>query len=499
VVNLNKFYVTTPIYYVNDVPHIGHAYTTIAADILARWNRLKGKRVFFLTGLDEHGEKICEAALEKGLTPQELVDLLAPRFKEAWRKLNISNDDFIRTTEERHKRTVADIISRIYENGDIYKGLYEGWYCVPDESFWTDTQLVDGKCPQCGREVKRLKEETYFFKLSRYQKDLLKFYERNPEFVAPQSRRNEMLNRIKEGLKDVSITRKTVTWGIPFPFDKNHRLYVWIDALINYISALDFPKEKFKEFWPPDVELMAKEINWFHSVIWPAMLFSARIEPPRKNFVHGWWTVEGKKMSKSLGNVIDPIEIANKYGTDAFRYYLFKEVPFGDDGDFSEELLVNRVNAELADSLGNLLNRVLVLVEKSFAGLVPKQCKDDEVAQHALSIVNIVDESIENLLFRNALNGVFSFVKELNAYVNENKPWEIEEKEKLGGVLYNLLEALRFVAILLYPFMPETAGKILHQIGISNEFSFESLKWGLLMSDTETKRDQILFHKIKSR
>ncbi len=496
---LDTFYVTTPIYYVNDVPHIGHAYTTIAADIVARWNRVKGKQVFFLTGLDEHGEKIAEAAIEKGVTPQELVDSLAPRFEEAWRKLEISNDDFIRTTEERHKKAVVEIIGRIYESGDIYKGEYEGWYCVPDESFWTDAQLVNGKCPECNREVKKLKEETYFFRLSKYQERLIEFYDQHPDFVVPKSRRNEMISRISAGLRDVSITRKTVKWGIPFPFDPDHCFYVWIEALMNYASALEYPGKEFLKFWPPDVELMAKEINWFHSVIWPAMLFSARLELPRKNFVHGWWTVDGKKMSKSLRNVVDPISIADKYGADALRYYLFREVPFGEDGDFSENSLVKRVNAELADSLGNLLNRVLVLVEKNFDGCVPNTNGEGEIEELASDTVKAVDESIEKLQFRNALNDIFSFLRELNKYVNQNRPWEISNKKRLGEILYCLLEALRIVSILIYPFMPQTAERIIDQLGSDPKFSIDNLRWGLLRPGARTKRGQVLFKKIAAR
>ncbi|NIO44209.1 MAG: methionine--tRNA ligase [Candidatus Aenigmarchaeota archaeon] len=492
----NKFYVTTPIYYVNDVPHIGHAYTTIAADIIARWNRIKGKEVFFLTGLDEHGQKVAEAALKMGLTPQEFVDSLAPRFKEAWKKLNISNDDFIRTTEERHQNVVIEIIKKIYENGDIYRGEYEGLYCVTDERFWTELQLVDGKCPWCGKEVRKLKEETYFFKLSKYQQKLLDFYNQNPDFIVPETRKNEMISRIKEGLKDVSITRTTVEWAIPFPFDKEHYLYVWVDALINYVSALDYPGEKFKKFWPADIELMAKEINWFHSVIWPAMLFSVGIETPKKNFIHGWWTVEGEKMSKSVGNVVDPIEMVNKYGADAFRYYLFREVPFGQDGDFSEKSMINRINSELADALGNLVNRVLVLVEKNFDNSVPKPCGGQNVKKFALNIVKAVDKSIGELQFHNALNDIFFLVNESNKYINKNKPWEIEDKEILGGVLYNLLESLRFISILLYPFMPETANKIRKQLGIEKKFSFDGLKWEVLKPGTKIKREKILFEKI---
>ena len=496
-IRFEKFYVTTPIYYVNDVPHIGHAYTTIAADILARWHRIKGEKVFFLTGLDEHGQKIEEAALESGLTPQELVNSLAPKFKEAWRNLNISNDDFIRTTEERHIKAFTEFITRIFNNKDIYKGEYEGWYCIPDESFWTELQLVNGKCPQCGREVKRLKEETYFFRLSKYQDKLLEFYNQNPDFISPETRKNEIINRIKEGLKDISITRTTVKWAIPFPFDEKHTVYVWVEALTNYISALDYPNgEKFKTFWPADVEIMGKEVNWFHSVVWPAMLFSAGIEPPKKNFIHGWWIVDGKKMSKSLGNVVDPNKMVEKYGADAFRYYLFREVPFGQDGDFSEEALIQRINSELADSLGNLVNRVLVLVEKNFDGFVPKPYGED-LKKLALSVSKAVENSMEEFQFHNVLNDIFYLVNESNKYINEKKPWEIKSRNELGGVLYNLLESLRFIAILLQPFMPETAGKILEQIGLEKRFSFSDLEWNKLRPETKTKRGNILFEKIK--
>ncbi len=495
-INFKRFYVTTPIYYVNDVPHIGHAYTTIAADILARWHRMKGEKVFFLTGLDEHGQKIEEAALEMGLTPQELVNSLAPKFKKTWENLNISNDDFIRTTEERHAEVVTEIIKRIYNNGDIYKGEYEGWYCVPCESFWTELQLVNGKCPECGRDVKKIKEETYFFKLSKYQQKLLDFYNQNPEFISPETRKNEMVNRVKEGLKDISITRTTVKWAIPFPFNEDHYLYVWIEALINYISALGFTGEKFETFWPPDVELMSKEINWFHSVVWPAMLFSAGLETPKKNFIHGWWTVEGRRMAKSVGNVVDPNKMVEKYGADALRYYLFREVPFGQDGDFSENSLIRRYNTELADSLGNLVNRVLVLVEKNFEGFVPKPF-ETKVEKLALNIVKAFEDSMERFEFNNALNDIFFFVNELNKYVNEQMPWKIKDKEQLCGILYSLLEGLRIISILIYPFMPESAGKIMTQLGLEKEFSFDKLKWGVLKSGTKTKRDQVLFNKIK--
>jgi len=456
-----------------------------------------GDKVFFLTGLDEHGQKVAEAALNKGLTPQEFVDSLAPRFREAWKKLNISNDDFIRTTEERHQKVVIEIIKKIYENGDIYKGEYEGWYCVTDERFWTELQLLDGKCPWCENKVKKIKEETYFFRLSKYQQKLLEFYNQNPDFVVPETRKNEILNRIKEGLKDVSITRTTVKWAIPFPFDKKHYIYVWIEALINYISALDYPNEKFKKFWPADVELMAKEINWFHSVIWPAMLFSAGIDTPKKNFIHGWWTIEGKKMSKSLGNVIDPIEMVNRYGADAFRYFLFREVPFGQDGDFSEKSLIQRINSELADALGNLVNRVLVLTEKKFNSFVPKPYGKSKLIDLASNVKKGVKSSMEEFQFHNALNDIWHLVNEANKYINETKPWQIKDEKELSGILYNLLETLRFTSILLYPFMPSTAEKIFEQIGLEKEFSFGDLKWGHLKAGTKINRGEILFKKVE--
>jgi methionyl-tRNA synthetase len=354
-----KFYITTPIYYATNLPHIGTAYTTIVADILARWHRIKGEKVFFLTGMDEHGEKVEKTAKENGKTPKEFVDEIAEQFKFTWKKLNISYDDFIRTTEERHEKVVIEVIKRIAENGDIYKGEYEGWYCTPCESFWTEIQLKNGKCPQCEREVKMLKEESYFFRLSKYQEKLLRFYEENPEFLSPSFRAAEIINRVKGGLKDISITRTTVKWAIPFPLDNKHFIYVWVDALINYISALGLGSEKFNEFWPADVHLIGKEINWFHSVIWPAMLMSAGFELPKKVFAHGWWTVEGKKMSKSLGNVINPVEIAEKYSADALRYFLVREMPLGDDGDFSEKSLIARINGELVADLGNLVYRVV--------------------------------------------------------------------------------------------------------------------------------------------
>ena len=482
-----KFYITTPIYYVNDQPHVGHAYTTIAADILARWHRLKGEQVLFLVGTDEHGEKIEAAAIKAGKTPQEFVDNIVGRFKETWKRLNISYDDFIRTTEKRHEKVVSELINEINENGDIYKGEYEGWFCIPCESFWTDLQLKDGKCPECGRDVQKVKEEAYFFRLSKYQDKLLKFYEKNPEFLSPKSRSQEMVNRVKGGLKDLCLTRAMLKWGIPFPLDKKYVVYVWVEALVNYISALDWPGAKFKKFWPADIHLVGKEINWFHSVIFPAMLFSAGIEPPRKVYAHGWWTVEGKKMSKSVGNVIDPVAVAEKYSTDILRYFLIREIPFGEDGDYSEKALIARVNGELVADLGNLVYRVLSLAEKfdgTFAG-------KDELSDK-LNLKKI-GEHMEKLEITAALGEIWNFTHAVNKYITDKEPWKLKGKE-LGNVLYNILEACRVISILIYPFMPETAERIALQLGVKLG-SLKDCKFGKFKG--KVKKGVYLFNKIE--
>ncbi len=460
-IELPKFYVTTPIYYVNDRPHIGHAYTTIVADVVARWHRLKGDEVFFLTGTDEHGEKAEQAASKAGKSPKEFVDGIVDQYKQAWKSLNISYDYFIRTSDPTHEAIVSKLIERIEDAGDIYKGFYEGWYCVPDETFWTDLQLVDGKCPECGRGVKKVKEESYFFKLSKYQGRLLKFYEKNPSFLSPKFRAKEIINRVSDGLKDVSITRTTIKWGVPFPLDKSHTVYVWVEALFNYVSALDWPDgEKFRKFWPADVHLIGKEINWFHSVIWPALLFSAGLEPPKMVFSHGWWTVNGQKISKSLGNAIDPVALASKYSLDALRYALLREFPLGDDGNFSEKGLATRLNNELVAELGNLLNRT-VTIAANFDGPIegmPELDKSLDVGK----IAGLMD----SLDIFGALTEIFLFIKATNKYVNEKAPWKLSGKE-LGNALYNLLESLRITSILVSPFIPDTSDKINTQLGVS--------------------------------
>jgi methionyl-tRNA synthetase len=490
VIKFKKFYVTTPIYYVNDVPTIGHAYTTIAADILARWHRLKGDDVFFLTGLDENSTKTVKAAIKAGIETRKYTDIMAEKWKNVWSVLNISNDDFIRTTEERHKKIVIEFFNKIFNKGDIYKGSYEGLYCDGCEQFYTEKDLINGLCPFHKKAPRKIVEENYFFKLTKYQKKLIEYIKKNPDFIQPESRRNEVLSFINEGLQDVSISRPNITWGIEFPLDHNHRFWVWFDALINYISAN--PSK-----WPATIQLMAKDILRFHCIIWPAWLISAGYELPKTIFVHGFFTIEGQKMSKSLGNAIDPLKIIEKYGVDSLRYFLFREVPFGEDGDFSEKALINRYNSELADQLGNLVNRVLVLVEKNFENIVPKPVGGYNLKKFILDTVKKVDRCMEDFQFHNALNEIFFFVNEMNKYVNKNKPWEIKDKEKLGGVLYNLLESLRFISILLYPFIPTTSEKIITQLGLEKKFSSKDLKWGILKSGTKIKREKILFEKIK--
>ena len=498
-INFKKFYVTTPIYYVNDVPHIGHAYTTIAADILARWHRLKGEKVFFLTGTDEHGKKIQQIAESESKNPKVFVDEIVKNFQKLWVDLNISNDNFIRTTDPEHEKDVKKILQELYDKKFIYKGYYEAYYCVGCEQYLTETDLVNGCCPLHKKEPEIRKEEAYLFKLSDFQKELLDLIKKDKLQILPIARKNEIVNFIKEGLKDVSISRKKseVYWGVELPFDTNHTCYVWVDAFWNYITGLK-SKGAFDKFWPPEIQLMAKDIIRVHSTIWIALLLALKINLPKTLFVHGYFTVDGKKMSKSLGNVVDPDKIVEKYGADPFRYFLFREVPFGQDGDFSEKALINRYNSELADSLGNLVNRVLVLVEKNFNGAVPEKIGGLNVEKFTLDVVKKVDKYMEELQFHNALNEIFFLVNELNKYVNDNKPWEIKDKEKLGGVLYNLLESLRIVSILIYPFMPETAGKIIAQLGLEKEFSYDDLKWGILKTGIKTKKDQILFNKIKN-
>lgn len=481
-----KYYITTPIYYITEMPHIGHAYTTILADIIARWHRLNNDDVFFLTGTDEHGEKVATAAEKSGKSITDFVNDIAGKYISAWKELNISYDRFIRTTEPAHIETVQKVLTKIIEAGDIYKGNYEGWYCVPDESFWTDLQLKDGKCPECGREVKWVSEESYFFRLSKYQDKLLSFYESNPEFLSPQNRANEILNRVKGGLKDTSITRTTVKWAIPLPSDNKHYIYVWVDALINYISALGWPDGTFDEYWPADLHLVGKEINWFHSVLWPALLMSAGIEPPKKVFAHGWWTVNGTKMSKSLHNFINPIEMSNKYSVDALRYFLVRVMPMGSDGDFSEKDFVNVINGELVADLGNLVYRVLSLVEKHNVEIKGHPELESHLQLNAIKI------HMDELNLHTALEEIWGFIRETNKYINDNKAWSAEG-ETLSNILYNLLESCRIISILISPFMPGTSEEINRQLGVEkgniNDCEFREF-------NGNPKKGRLLFQKV---
>jgi methionyl-tRNA synthetase len=482
----------------NADPHIGHFWEKIAADVLARWKRLQGFDVFFLTGADEHGTKIQRAAEKAGMSPKEFVDAFAQKFKAAWATLGISFDHFIRTTDPDHVKGVKDFISKMFAKGDIYKGEYAGWYCVGCEAYLTQKDIKNGNCPIHGKPVELLREPSYFFKLSKYQKPLLKFYQRNRQFIQPVRRRGEVLNRLREGLHDVSITRAT-SWGIRFLPDPEHRIWVWYDALLNYITALGWPDGKFKKFWPADIHIIGKEIIWFHGVIWPAMLLSAGVKLPKKIFAHGWLTCEGQKISKTLGNVIDPVYLAEKYSADSLRYYILRQIPFDEDGDFSEASLAARHNAELADDLGNLVQRILVLTERSFGAVPPRPRTSVELIRRAWATTGRVERALDKLQFHTALAEIWALIAATNKYVNDKEPWAIEDRAALAVVLYNLLESLRIIAVLIWPFIPATAEKIFMQLGVDLKAVrwADAKKFGLLKPGTRIARGPVLFSKVK--
>ncbi len=504
-----RFYVTTPIYYPSDHLHIGHAYTTTVADSLARWHRFAGREVYFVTGSDEHGQKIQRAAVAKGVTPQAYVDEIVASFMGLWEKMNIKYDDFVRTTDPRHHKAVQAVFQKIYDQGDIYKSTYEGWYCTPCETFWVENRLEDGNCPDCKRPVELVEEESYFFRLSKYAPHLLEYIEAHPELIQPETRRNEMVNFIKGGLEDLCVSRTTFDWGIPVPFDDKHVVYVWFDALANYLTALGYPDndEMMNTWWPADLHLVGKEIMRFHTIIWPIMLMALDLPLPKSVFGHGWLLFDSDKMSKSKGNVVDPLVLIEEFGVDPIRYFLMREVSFGQDGNFSRKALIERTNADLANDLGNLLNRTLSMLNRYFNGVVPEPATnatdvDQALIDYANSLGGVVDTCLKEFKLNEALIKIWQLVGKANKYVDERAPWnlaKLEDTNELRSVMYNLVETLRIVALLIKPFLPETGERMWVQLGLTDLDSkgLGDARWGRLPVGTQTTKGDPIFPRLE--
>ncbi len=509
------FYITTPVYYVNDIPHIGHAYTTIAADVLARYHRLTGSQAFFLTGTDEHGQKVQQAAEKQGVAPQAYTDNIVTRFQSLWKTLTISNDDFIRTTETRHTKVVREILDTLLKNGDLYENAYEGWYCLFDERFWTAKDIVAGNCPDCHRPVEQIKESNYFFRMGQHQDWLIKYIKSHPGFIRPDTRKNEVLGFLQQPLGDLCISRpkSRLNWGISLPFAKDYVTYVWFDALVNYISAIGYLNNdaEFTTWWPANIHLIGKDILTTHSVYWTTMLHAIGLEMPRSIFAHGWWTVDGEKMSKSRGNVVDPTAMAHEFGVDAFRYFLLREIPFGQDGDFSKSAMIQRVNSELANDVGNLLHRSLTMIERFAGGVVPlpKPSQDGNLEREIQETVgrmkDRLDTHLKALEFHRAIEEIWRVVELGNQYIERSTPWKLakdrEKHENLENVLYTQMEILYWLTLFFYPFMPQTAKAMATQLGITLHFSnplLETPRWGMFPSGTTTAKGTPLFPRIET-